>query len=945
MAVRYEEVDVLRDGIKYDHPTKGSFALNLIRRYGAWEVRRGFGQLTQLDTTLTNNITIPGRIPEWGYQKHLGSHVMHTNFGHDQLISVFRARVYTSETQGYVAQIADIYTVSIYDLTTRERWEEPLYRHTSESGANTKADLEFRHGNYETNQEQDYQAWLNARADDPFMFVEVRDILYFGSKSTELYAYMPSTFRGWRRRSVAGAHLRRWAPPYSESSMVWRVMPSPGAFPEAFAYRTQASVPSPSGLAVWNGRLVIAGNDRELFFSQRDRPTVFIAEDFIIVPTERPITALSTVGQFIYIFTDTETWVYQPSSGSELASQGMEPVRVSESVGCVSQNCIAKTGDVAVWLSSQGVHLSGGDMTVTDISGDIAPLFTDFITDPATSFFAATSATTGGVNLSNPQRNSVITLKTDGASVAYSQRLGAILVTLPEERLTLCYSGDAWSLWSYESNTNDAAGGAKVGAVQNISDPWLVPHGREIYLVGSLDTQSLTDHALSGGDVAAPVSDSVTSSSYYVLQYGRGGAIDRSIDDEDHRTIAGKYKTYFTAGALNYMVLGEWLPVAQGYKFNGAASGSAAPSGEVAPAAPAKTVLIPVYIAPHAGYDYDPTTAAVEKIEITFKFDNTHWRPVFEDGTSSTVIDLILPTERVSSESGWSLKQCQVAATGAADRAGDLIKLTWDGSTGAGWSTHPLMNLAPQRLNPLCYIPMRTISDAQDVSGMGIAKHSVDWCLLWDNGVPTSSTTNVLAWEQWRLVSVRKEDSVAQPVDWAYMCDQVGLPTDIRIKARGVVATMLSHDQGTDKVSTWGQGLFNTLIAADLKTWMAQVVDYIGDTTTFTKPVSISTNIYPTSLEHGTVRDRIEQTGGALVRPDFSGGAVYGNSATTTFEANTCLIGDEQVDQIITSDSVKGGQISVMLFGFMRNSAERLKFQGVKLLYRVVGGARRRRGR
>jgi len=42
---------------------------------------------------------------------------------------------------------------------------------------------------------------------------------------------------------------------------------------------------------------------------------------------------------------------------------------------------------------------------------------------------------------------------------------------------------------------------------------------------------------------------------------------------------------------------------------------------------------------------------------------------------------------------------------------------------------------------------------------------------------------------------------------------------------------------------------------------------------------------------------------------------------------------------------MKGNSVAMMLFGFMRNPAERLKLESVKLLFRVVGAGRRRRGR
>ena len=124
---------------------------------------------------------------------------------------------------------------------------------------------------------------------------------------------------------------------------------------------------------------------------------------------------------------------------------------------------------------------------------------------------------------------------------------------------------------------------------------------------------------------------------------------------------------------------------------------------------------------------------------------------------------------------------------------------------------------------------------------------------------------------------------------------------------------------------------------------MAQVVDYIGGVATFRRPVSVKTNLYPTPRAEQTIRDRIPGASPGQ-RAEFDAGVKWGNAAVA-FEADSCLIGDEQVDTIVTSDSVKGTSVSAMIFGFMRNPAERLKFQSVRALLRAVGANRRRTGR
>ena len=385
------------------------------------------------------------------------------------------------------------------------------------------------------------------------------------------------------------------------------------------------------------------------------------------------------------------------------------------------------------------------------------------------------------------------------------------------------------------------------------------------------------------------------------------------------------------------------------------------PTGESAPPAPNKTFLVPVYLVP--GTLWDGTTAArsIDRIRIRFFFDSTKWRPVFDNGIS-TDINLVFPPERTASSLGWSVgtgkRKCE-DGSGVASRTGHEVNLEWDGNApGVAHTFAPYINLTPNKLNLLCYIPMQTTTDA-NVSSMAMSEPSTTpagyistWCVIYDGAAASHSAEEVLVWCQWRLFDTNKEDNVAQPVDWAYMSEDVGLPEDARVKGRGVVARLLSHDVGTDVTGSSSQSIFNTMMASDMKMWTSQVLDYVGNPTAFKGPVSVKSNLYPDVPAgsglvpaHGTVRDRVQKADKTIVRPNYGQGIVYGNEATQTFEANTYLIGDEQVDEIVTSESMKGNSVAMMLFGFMRNPAERLKLESVKLLFRVVGAGRRRRGR
>ena len=945
MAVKYEEVDVLGGGIAYDKPTKGSFALNMLRRYGAWEVREGFGQLAQFDTLMPNPKSTSH---SWGHQKPLGSYIMTTDFGHRQIISVLKAKNNTADNQG-LNQFINLYVVSIYDITTGERWEEPLYRHTSEAGLN-KEDLPTRHGIYETGYHDDYQSWVSGNSESSFFFAEIGDSLYFASQGTPVYSYTPATFRGnrWRwvesrtPKSQGVTSIADLGDPYSESSLVTRMKPSQGDLPEAFNYREDSQVPMPDAMTSFMGSLIIA-SDRFLFFSDPFQPNVFVDINVLAIPTEKKIVALSSSAQMIYIYTETETWVYTPATTGLMAAGAAGAIRIADSVGCLGQSAITKAGEATIWVSSVGVHVASGSMGFETISKPIAPLFTDFITDPVSSFFTQTTAKAGKVSLSNTQRNSVVRIDPRGVNVDYCVNLEALLISVPTHNYTLCFTEGQWSLWSFDSNTQPES-----GASQMIQNPHMVSDSEGLYCVGSIDTQTLDDRTLNGGSSAANADTIVNS--YYILEYGRGGAIDRSVDDEDYRVAGGYYvdDTYTAGGGYfgGYVIVGEPEIADREYKFQGTATGNTAPNGESGPALPGKTYLVPRYLVPNTTLYANPGSGVLE-MTFSVKFDSTKFRPVFKDSSTSTAVDLILPPARLASAAAYTAT-CKSGATPS--RAGNKIEVIWNASSGTwlgsgNWKNRG-WNLRPNRKNLVFHIPIMTTNNSEDLSSFGFDSLTLRLVQIGTNQVFGQFLTRI--WRGWKLMSRRKEDNVAQPVDWAYMAADVGLQTDARIKARGTAVTLMSRGQGTlaTGLTPWAQGLFNTLIAADLKTWMSQAVDFSGRATfgTVQKPMSIKTNVYPVNLKHETNRQRIKLSG-SMRTSEFSGGAVYGNSSTDTYDFGTVQIGDEQVDEFVTSESVKGQSIAVMLFGFMRNPAERLKIQAVKLLSRNIGAGRRRKGR
>jgi len=207
-----------------------------------------------------------------------------------------------------------------------------------------------------------------------------------------------------------------------------------------------------------------------------------------------------------------------------------------------------------------------------------------------------------------------------------------------------------------------------------------------------------------------------------------------------------------------------------------------------------------------------------------------------------------------------------------------------------------------------------------------------------DDSAATTIRPGVHIFNRWSLATTsrRKEDSVAQPVDWAYKSTNVGLEGGNELKMRGLWANLLSHGTGTDKLdSVWPYGTFNTLVGSDRKEWMTQVID--------ATPAQAAVE---QAAGTNTLRTRVQKADKTLVDKTFGTDIVWANkdAAGSATADGTVLIGDEDTSDIAVSMSVKGQSFSVMNFGFIMNRAEKLWLEGVKAVFRVVGG-RRRRGR
>ena len=839
MALKTQEQELLKGGARLVAPSDGPYVQNMLIKDNSWEVRKGFGQVAQLDTTFSA-LQYAAKTREWGYDKHLGSHLLQTRFGHKQIVSLFLAKVETTsslgedfgpisprgetlQTVGAVGAVGlfrrrnaflSIYVVSIYDLTTDAKFEEAIYKRTSEISldqAMGNLDMSLWHGHYETNNTEDHTKWIHATDDSTAHFTEVNGNLYFGNKGTGLLAYFPTTFHTVQKNSRLNSARRprgmaletiakkSWAPPYSESPIVMRAAAAVNlVYQDSARYFTQSEFPKPTCSTRLGNRLVLADSSNTVYFSDADAPASIVVENYIVVPSTEKIVAMAAQGQSLLIWTANSTWYYQPSAGFVVSGGSLQVL--SEAIGCATPNSVSEGAGYGTiyWVDDNGCYRSAGDGQIEVLSDPISPFFTDKVTNPLTNYYQGATAAevvSGQIaNASLAQPRTTLKFNSTSVTTTYWARYDLVLFSIPEMATILGFHQRTkqWTFWSTQSIAVDNA--TTVQATENIQNPWVVSDEKELYLVGGIETQTLTNLGKDTGwngagtisTVAATANADRTgiSRSYYILQYGRGGGVDRSVEKgEDRRAALGKwYEGAPSAGsASDTVLLGRPIPIPEATTVGTSGSSTDAPAG---------AIWVPVYLA------FDIATPRLERIEIVFSFDNTHWTPIFRDNTTSTELGWVAPPARVGSQAGWgygapvhdtgtgpgayllgrkvTCYSAIASGAGTPSRAGHIVAMSFDpAGSGAGpwsalpatsWQYYPDLNINIGEKTLLMYLPFLPKDGTTDYqTGMGI---SIVISQIY-NARATAIPTRSAFWEESYLGASEHEDNdVAQAVDW-----------------------------------------------------------------------------------------------------------------------------------------------------------------------------------
>ena len=893
-----------------DGYVRGTWSQNLFLEEDGGSVRKGFGQVAELDTTLGLNLDAE----PYGYDKHLGSCAIETLFGHTQILSVFNGRASTSSMAGEEtnARWANLFFVRIYDVTTDRHYEEVLYRQTSsyENNLNSLPMSEW-YGNYETNKTFDNRKFLAGR-DEDFFFEVLNGYVLFGSESTGLYVYRPADFRDIRIQQVEDSDANEYCSGYSESSIISRMDLVDGKFSDSRAYMNSSEVGRITDITQVSGRVVFATHDT-IYFSDHFTPNAVMAANSVRIPIDTGITGVQRVLDKLLVFGETETFLYTPSVAGGLASQG-RLVRISDSVGCIGPTAIVGAEDIIFWVGKDGVYTNSGTPKIDEISNNIGNFFngTMPLTNPLTSFFETSNDGFADTNIDQPR--TTMRLEAERISMAYSPKDKMLLVAVPRINALWCYR-KGWSFWSLESCVSLTGGGApQVGVQKNLLNPWITYADEDFYLTIGTEAQVLDDQGFtvfpkynSGNAIAVDG----TPRSYAICRLGLGGALDRSIDTEDYRLFPRKYVMAASTGTV--------------------ATADARMRGGIFYIRPPvydesdDSYWLPIEAVPPEFTTGGAAIGPIRKMLFRFRFDLANYdaRP---NGAGN--ITYRLPPERTAT--GFTAITCD--AGGVADPAGEYIEVEYDGTGGD-------LNLTRRQSNPIVWVSLKA-RNTNTTSSFKIDPHTHSM----EDATPNSRAMNVFVYAPYKVEAEKKINNArTQPVDWAFKSDNKQ-QKGVSIRARGLFTRIASRGStlSTDGqiFSGWAWGVLNVLLGADRKTYTSQLIDL---------DESLVSPAIRRIVNHQSLRSRFRGKDETMQKRVFNGNAGNVNKSPlwgirSTPASGNYLIDDEQEDNIAVSDSVKGEELNYMVFGFMRGRADGLMINSILANIRALG-SRRRTGR
>ena len=947
---------------------KSAWLQNLQVKQGSLWVRKGFGQLHQIDTTLktgTNSKTWNNK--NVGATQHLGTHYVKTAFGNEQFLTLTKTDCYTANIRtdnNYAAgdvshegtpwnnglvgsgDFIRTYTLHIYDKTLDKSWEEVIYKKSSQQIPEDLLKLNKVYPHYQTI-EDDLRGIDNTRyisadddADEVAFFTDIGNSVVFGAQGLGLHIYNPVVFN--ERQDTAHNRFYDWNTyeGKGEASYVIPFKLTNLSSLDGFDYFLEGEIQNISAISLFRNRLAIAAGKRIYFTNEfsEDKLFAFTAiqtDNFVEIDAPEPIVAIKGFKQFLWVFTENNTYIYNSPNPDTNVGQlsGGVFVNLSTTTGCLNNRSLVETQNSFIWCDKNGVYATSGTATFQKISDRIDPFFRDFITNPLTNFFTLS----GRSDDTLPQPRMVYDFaereQRRGVKLDYNPNTFEVFMSIPYYGITWVFKEGNWFIWSFESVRDPLRAATDVAKTENLQNTEIVVGGATTYVVGCFDDKLVQNQTYIQGyrtDGTECIYDGTYKvSSYYLCELGRGGAADRSVGSATYKGSGTNEDTRFRSGewVADQSNTGEEitdLGSTKGVWFFGKPVRRNPFRTTDFPANDGFDAAEPVYLVPvyyKLPADIKPDT--IDELSLRVYYDNSKWKPLIETNINAT--PAIIFEEGVAASLFYGTNNAaQIRVLDQAnnpDPDGIKIDLDWNralippGNTTFG----DINGFTFQRFQPI----ENTAFFYYSLNEMPETRRS--------DRVTTGLNTQEL--------------NPKQPVDWVVSGENIGIDGigktgTIVLKARGLYLQLISTGAGSSTYS-----LMSILLGSDWKLWSSQIVDYLGP-----QQNNEGKNISNDFETNGVLRKRFQPSlTGDITERTFRSGAQTADSAATydnsPAQVGNYLTDERELDTIAVSDSVKGENLHYVLYGHSYDKATELQMKSAKAVVKAASQGRRRKGR
>ncbi len=226
-----------------------------------------------------------------------------------------------------------------------------------------------------------------------------------------------------------------------------------------------------------------------IYFTDEFVGAAIIADNILEVPTDKEITAISEINGVLLIFTPTETFLFQPSVGTQIQTAG-RLIKMNSNWGCLNSRSLIKAEDLLYWCDENSFYVSNGT-NIEDIGDPIRPIFRRFMETPQTTYNRSTP--NGWANpdeLVNSPKIKYDWISKQNLHFTKNPLNKLVMCVIPEQKVAFAIDNNKMmTLWSFETTNRveTILDGAEAHYIKNISaladDFTIVDNDNDLFII------------------------------------------------------------------------------------------------------------------------------------------------------------------------------------------------------------------------------------------------------------------------------------------------------------------------------------------------------------------------------------------------------------------------------------------------------------------------------